>query len=230
MFFDDLIAFLNGSEAELRDRERRLQLYTHHLAVIVGCGGIGSWVGLLGSYVFKEIILIDHDIVELSNLHRTPYFACHVGLPKVLALAQLINLRNPNTIVHPINLKVDDIDIDSVILERELTGDTIVFDCRDSILPPIECKHGLVIRMNYDGFNYSIIFNPDYKSLIEWDDEPETAGYRITPSCQSVPVMLASFVLQLIQNTPPDKIPKLKDKHLVISGNINDLLLKIFKP
>jgi hypothetical protein len=41
----------------------------------------------------RDFVLIDDDVVEDVNLGTTPYFTFHVGVPKVVALAELLYRR-----------------------------------------------------------------------------------------------------------------------------------------
>jgi sulfur carrier protein ThiS adenylyltransferase len=64
---------------------------------VAGVGGLGSnvCVALVRAGV-GHLIIADHDMVELSNLHRQQYFVEHIGLPKVEAMAQTLYRINPH--------------------------------------------------------------------------------------------------------------------------------------
>ncbi len=58
---------------------------------IAGTGGLGANVALLLIRSgLRQLVLIDDDTVDASNLNRQPYFPRHVGQPKVHALAQIL--------------------------------------------------------------------------------------------------------------------------------------------
>lgn len=63
---------------------------------VVGCGGVGSWVALLLTIAgAKEIMLVDPDVVEESNLNRTIFRKSDIGLPKAVALSNILSeMRN----------------------------------------------------------------------------------------------------------------------------------------
>ena len=54
---------------------------------IAGLGGLGSHIAIaLGRLGVGELLLVDHDIVEPSNLNRQSYYISHLGLKKTDAL------------------------------------------------------------------------------------------------------------------------------------------------
>ncbi len=69
---------------------------------IGGAGGLGSNVAIiLVRSGFKNLEIIDHDVIEPSNLNRQQYFANEVGLPKVEVLGDRLLSINPD-----LNLKL----------------------------------------------------------------------------------------------------------------------------
>ncbi len=64
---------------------------------IAGAGGLGSnCATLLTRTGIGNLIIVDHDIVALSNLNRQQYLKHHIGIPKVQALRQILVDINPN--------------------------------------------------------------------------------------------------------------------------------------
>ena len=56
--------------------------------ILIGVGGVGSQIGLaLARKGVGNLILLDHDIVEPSNLPRQVYYPTDVGKPKAYQLA-----------------------------------------------------------------------------------------------------------------------------------------------
>ena len=66
--------------------------------VIVGCGGLGSWVAAgLACAGVGRLVLVDDDAVALSNLNRQLLFRhADVGRPKVHAAAEALRAFNPD--------------------------------------------------------------------------------------------------------------------------------------
>ena len=211
---------LNGYKHSATSRSHSLPLKEVPLTII-GLGGIGSWVAYLASYYSSgTIYLIDHDIVEIHNLERTPYKWDHVGLPKVEAMALLITERFPGAKIKTFNKKIEDI---SFFLYNKLTQN-IVLDCRDNTRPLPEkfmekliCNNLPLIKLGYDGLNWNIIFNPDYEALEDWD---RTEGYQIVPSAIHPPTLLASLILYILQTTPLHDIINRRD---IIGGDMQSL-------
>jgi sulfur carrier protein ThiS adenylyltransferase len=81
---------------------------------IAGAGGLGSniAVALVRSGI-KNLLIIDFDKVEYSNLNRQYYFYKHIGLYKVDALEEQLKNINPyiNLEKHSVYLNEDNFDI-----------------------------------------------------------------------------------------------------------------------
>lgn len=79
---------------------------------IAGAGGLGSNAAMiLARSGIENFVLLDHDIVDASNLNRQHYWPAHLGLPKVQALASQLWALN------------DRIQID--ILQTEITSQSL---------------------------------------------------------------------------------------------------------
>ncbi|WP_026123018.1 TOMM precursor leader peptide-binding protein [Nocardiopsis halotolerans] len=90
---------LSGSGAERV--QRRLGEAS---VVLLGCGGIGSLVAAtLATAGVGELVLVDGDHVELSNLTRQFLFTeADIGLPKAEVLARELGRRNSSCRVRPV--------------------------------------------------------------------------------------------------------------------------------
>ena len=71
-------------------------------AVLVGCGGLGSWTAvLMAKGGWKEFILVDPDVVEEKNLRTQLYFPEDVGLRKVEALKRKLEALGASAVAYP---------------------------------------------------------------------------------------------------------------------------------
>jgi bacteriocin biosynthesis cyclodehydratase domain-containing protein len=83
--------------AEFGDPARAQRRLRDATIVLLGCGGLGTWVlGALACVGIGRVILIDDDHVELSNLNRQVlYRAADVGRPKVALAAAWATAFDP---------------------------------------------------------------------------------------------------------------------------------------
>lgn len=86
--------------ADLAEADDHAELLQQRLGesrvVVLGCGGLGSWTACgLASAGVGELVLIDDDQVELSNLNRQILFReSDIGRPKVEAAAGALHAYN----------------------------------------------------------------------------------------------------------------------------------------
>ncbi|MHA1770640.1 MAG: HesA/MoeB/ThiF family protein [Candidatus Thorarchaeota archaeon] len=97
---------------------------------VVGAGGLGSPVlRLLTALGFGKVRIIDHDVVELSNLQRqTLYNTADIGRPKAEAAAENLSRLNPNVEFEPILASINKRDAIEL-----LQGSDIILDGLDTI-------------------------------------------------------------------------------------------------
>lgn len=75
---------------------KELQKLTSAKVGIAGVGGLGSNAAImLCRSGVGNLILVDYDNVEASNLNRQHYWPKHIGMPKTGALANLLLELNP---------------------------------------------------------------------------------------------------------------------------------------
>ncbi|MCL1975472.1 MAG: tRNA threonylcarbamoyladenosine dehydratase [Firmicutes bacterium] len=108
--YDDIFArnrLLWGNEAQERLRQSRV--------VLIGLGGVGSFVAeTLVRGGIGELVLIDHDKVELSNLNRQlPALLQNLGRAKVEAVAERLAAINPHCRIVPL---LEFIEPDNVVM------------------------------------------------------------------------------------------------------------------
>ncbi len=74
---------------------------------IAGLGGLGSNIAvMLARSGVGQLLLVDFDLVEPSNLNRQSYYLSHLGMPKTIALKQQIEQINPYILVEVKTAKV----------------------------------------------------------------------------------------------------------------------------
>ena len=91
--------------------------------------GLGSPVALyLGSAGVGRITLVDHDVVDLTNLQRpVAHTTDRVGQPKVESAAQAVRAINPGVEVTCLQQRAD-----TALLDEWVPQATVVLDCSDN--------------------------------------------------------------------------------------------------
>ena len=154
---------------------------------VIGLGGTGFWTALLLAMSgVEELILVDSDMVEVSNLNRLPLEETCVGKKKTEALKDLITRIRKH-----LRLEIHDMRIEKPIDCQVLRGE--VFCCTDNLKSQqIICafckKNDLAYqRVGYDGTilnvskTFPLSFNEDIRE-----------GYTVTPSWVIPAVFAAS--------------------------------------
>lgn len=98
---------------------------------VIGCGGIGGeTIEMLARMGIGELVLVDKDAFDLSNLNRQTLASINdLGLDKSAVAKEKVRLINPYVKVTTFNEHVDQTNIDKVI------GDSnIVIDALDNVL------------------------------------------------------------------------------------------------
>jgi len=98
-------------------------------ALIIGIGGLGSPASMyLAAAGFGELVLVDHDQVDLSNLQRQiVHTTDRIGTPKTESAAQALEALNPHCRTIAINHQLDE---DALLKEARLAD--VVLDCSDN--------------------------------------------------------------------------------------------------
>lgn len=94
-------------------------------AAIFGLGGLGSPVAMyLAAAGVGRLVLIDFDVVELSNLQRQIiHGTSDLKRPKVESAAERLAELNPEVRVETINRKLDDAELDEVVASVDVVLD-----------------------------------------------------------------------------------------------------------
>ena len=108
---------------------------------VFGLGGLGSWSSLLLAQMGVGFLrIIDRDVVEVSNLSRTPIYTLEsVDLPKAEQAAIFLQKINPRAIIEEKTTNIDETTIESLV-----NGLDIVIDGLDNVSTRLivnnECK------------------------------------------------------------------------------------------
>lgn len=92
---------------------------------IVGLGGLGSPAALqLAAMGVGHLRLVDHDVVELSNLQRQYIYSVKfLGYPKVEAAAIRLKELNPNIEIEPLPISINPSTIEEIIKDVDVVVD-----------------------------------------------------------------------------------------------------------
>lgn len=107
------------------------QRFKNAKITVIGCGGIGGeTIEMLARMGIGELVLVDKDAYDLSNLNRqTLATIADLGLTKSDVAAEKVRLINPYVKVTTFNEHVDQTNIEKVIGDSD-----IVIDALDNVL------------------------------------------------------------------------------------------------
>jgi molybdopterin-synthase adenylyltransferase len=110
--------------------EGQQRLSTAH-ALVIGAGGLGSPAAMyLACAGVGHITLVDHDVVDLTNLQRQIVHSTdRVGQPKVESAAQTLHALNPWVQVNTFAQRAD-----AALLNELVRAADVVLDCCDNFV------------------------------------------------------------------------------------------------
>jgi molybdopterin-synthase adenylyltransferase len=161
-------------------------------AIVVGAGALGSPVALyLAAAGVGRIGVVDHDAVELSNLHRQPlHFTPDVGLSKAENAAVKLGALNPETVVEPYPVELTEANAEAIVM-----GADVVVDCSDSF--PVRyavndacCAQGVpLVEAGVLGFDGLVISIAPGRSACYRCAFPVEPAPGSVPSCREAGVL-----------------------------------------
>lgn len=150
--------------------------------MVIGCGGIGFWLGLmLAMYGYNRIILFDGDVIDRSNLARLPVPPTWVGINKAVALRRLILFLRPDCEVKIYQFKVNESTKELFQAKLDNLGSTHVYDTTDNaidqnmIYKMVSVNDFKYNKLGYEGFKVG-----SYPTYQVWTTAGYTTGYRTT--------------------------------------------------
>ena len=157
------------------------------VASVVGCGGTGFWTAVfIAMSGVEELILVDSDHLEVSNLNRLPFNQGCVGAKKANATMQFIKAIRPQIRIEA-QLERIQKPQDCLVLR----GD--VFCCTDNLKSQqIICAYCKKNNLPYQRIGYDgTILNVSKTFPLSFAPAREEDGYTVTPSWV-VPAALAA--------------------------------------
>ena len=98
-------------------------------AMIIGLGAVGSFLSLyLTKFGICSLVLVDNDVVEISNLHRQAFFEIDLGKSKAQQLRHQILEINPEA-----NVKIIEKSLDESFFEQQELPEKLdlIINCAD---------------------------------------------------------------------------------------------------
>lgn len=119
---------------------------------VIGCGGIGGQtIEMLARMGVGEIILVDEDSFDMSNLNRQNFATLNgIGIAKSEIAKDKVRLINPYVKVTGFNEHVDETNIDKIIGDSDIVIDALdnvltrVISSRKAIEKKIPFIHGAI--------------------------------------------------------------------------------------
>lgn len=88
---------------------------------VAGLGGLGSNIAMqLTRAGVGKILLVDFDVVDMTNLNRQNYYITHLGTQKTVATAQILKQINPYIELELKQIKVTDDNAADVFLGYDI--------------------------------------------------------------------------------------------------------------
>lgn len=167
----------NAFDEELNTDKQALNL-------IIGCGGVGFWLGLfLAMNGHTNFILMDGDKLDQTNLNRIPVPPTWLGTNKAVALRKLIRTVRPitNIVAYTAHITEDTLSVISAFHIQRGRSNTIVWDTTDNAL--IQTKINKFVSnldtVQYRKIGYEAWDVGCYKNYDIWVNEATYApGYQ----------------------------------------------------
>jgi len=177
---------------EIYNRQKNLikEIPDDFFAMVIGVGGIGSWVAVdLALLGVKNIVIFDPDKLEASNLNRTLFKESQIDMYKTDAIKELIEERRSDVFV------LAEKEIFETDMMEKYNNINVIYDCTDNLRTKNLIKEsGLQVekymKLGYDGFEATFSLN-DFKTGA-WGEE---SGYTVVPSFFGTPQIVSALAI-----------------------------------
>lgn len=204
--------------------------------LIAGCG-LGSVVATMALQTgFTEFILVDHDVVDISNLNRQSFERSDVGSNKALALKARLEARSEATRITALDAAVTLDNVEELVSQADIVLNTVDFDGVNYAVNSVARQQSkpVLFPMNIAWGGFCLAFLPDSPGLEELVGPQPPAGdaefvMRLFGSLEGfeLPEYLASRLAELpqIMGTPGTPAPQLgvaaaRSASLVVEGMV----------
>ena len=154
-------------------KEMQVKLHNARVA-IAGLGGLGSNIAvMLARSGVGQLLLVDYDVVDVTNLNRQMYYIQHIGKPKAQALPEILYQINPYSNYQSCSVKVTERNVQC----RKIPSVISVQECGVDILYSHAQKMGcnkIALGHHYDDVIETILMGMLY-SATGADDDAEAA-------------------------------------------------------
>lgn len=183
------------------DRALGGHIIKSQLNYIVGCGGVGFWLGVILAMQGQEnFVLIDGQTIERTNLNRLPVPPSWVGHNKAIALRRVMRSLRPVTAIRTIteHITEETFSILSTGGEHARVGGRnlakTVWDCTDDariqkkIFKAMKAASSRIHyrKLGYEGFQVG-----SYKAYDVWIPADYAPGYRTSNACAATSALAA---------------------------------------
>jgi molybdopterin/thiamine biosynthesis adenylyltransferase len=149
-----------------------LQARLSETTLVTAGTGLGSVVATLAARVgFKRFVLVDGDVVEVSNLNRQAFSRPHVGQNKAAATAEIIRAIIPDASVESVPRFLTDADVGAIVRRGELIVNTIDLDNLAFLKlnqAAREAKKTVLFPINLGWGGALLVFPPEGMSLDDY--------------------------------------------------------------
>ena len=97
--------------------QQRLSCFQRRRVLIAGIGGVGSWaVEALARNGIGSLVLLDHDVISLSNINRQIHsLQSTIGQKKITVMQERIAQINPQCEVRTLDIRLDQRNIADIV-------------------------------------------------------------------------------------------------------------------